>query len=209
MRWNRRRAQIFKWRKQTTVTWSTGCEQESRRKCKRVPSGLERKCVVVKKPMKANRKYTRAAHCPSTQCCPSCRSINPHYVYRSVRPSAGSAGGCPPPLAVAHRPVHQLRQQRPHLAVGETVILLHPPLSLVGVSIVMERGCQRNDSLADGYHHRRHQQPRPPGQHPTGGQGRVQPPNHNGDYDLVERPKVAATGTAQTKSRHDEEMLVE
>ena len=170
MRWNRRRAQIFKWRKQTTVTWSTGCEQESRRKCKRVPSGLERKCVVVKKPMKANRKYTRAAHCPSTQCCPSCRSINPHYVYRSVRPSAGSAGGCPPPLAVAHRPVHQLRQQRPH---------------------------------------RRHQQPRPPGQHPTGGQGRVQPPNHNGDYDLVERPKVAATGTAQTKSRHDEEMLVE
>ena len=28
------------------------------------------------------------------------------------------------------------------LAVGETVILLHPPLSLVGVSIWMERGCQ-------------------------------------------------------------------
>ena len=39
---------------------------------------------------------------------------------------------------------------RPRLAVGETVILLHPPLPLVGVSIWMERGCQSNDSLADG-----------------------------------------------------------
>ena len=28
------------------------------------------------------------------------------------------------------------------LAVGETVILLHPPLPLLGVSIGMERGCQ-------------------------------------------------------------------
>ena len=28
------------------------------------------------------------------------------------------------------------------LAVGETIILLHPPLPLVGVSIWMERGCQ-------------------------------------------------------------------
>ena len=38
----------------------------------------------------------------------------------------------------------------PDLAVGETVILLPPPLPLVGVSMVMERGCQQNDSLADG-----------------------------------------------------------
>ena len=37
------------------------------------------------------------------------------------------------------------------LAVGETVILLNPLLPLVGVSIVTVRGCQRNDSLADGY----------------------------------------------------------
>ena len=37
-------------------------------------------------------------------------------------------------------------------AVGETVILLHPPpLPLLGVSIGIKRGCQRNDSLADGY----------------------------------------------------------
>ena len=37
------------------------------------------------------------------------------------------------------------------LAVGESsVILLHPPAPLVGVSIGMERGCQYNDSLADG-----------------------------------------------------------
>ena len=35
-------------------------------------------------------------------------------------------------------------------AVGETVTLLHPPLILSGVSIGMERGCQHNDSLADG-----------------------------------------------------------
>ena len=34
---------------------------------------------------------------------------------------------------------------------GETVILLHPPLPLVGVSIVMETGCQQNDSLVRGY----------------------------------------------------------
>ena len=38
------------------------------------------------------------------------------------------------------------------LAVGETVILLHPPLPLhvVGVSIAMEKERQQNDSLADG-----------------------------------------------------------
>ena len=29
-----------------------------------------------------------------------------------------------------------------HLAAGETVILLHTPLPLVGVSIRIERGCQ-------------------------------------------------------------------
>ena len=37
------------------------------------------------------------------------------------------------------------------VAGGETVILLHPPLPLVGVSTVMDRGCQQNDCLADGY----------------------------------------------------------
>ena len=35
------------------------------------------------------------------------------------------------------------------LAVGETVILLHPPLPVLGVSIVMERGRPQNESLAD------------------------------------------------------------
>ena len=39
---------------------------------------------------------------------------------------------------------------RLHVAVGETVILLHPALSLVGVSIETMRECQQNDSLADG-----------------------------------------------------------
>ena len=42
------------------------------------------------------------------------------------------------------------------LAVGESsVILLHPPLLSVGVSIATMRGCQQNDSLADGDHCRR------------------------------------------------------
>ena len=36
------------------------------------------------------------------------------------------------------------------VAVGETVILLHPPPPLVGVSVAMERERQQNDSLADG-----------------------------------------------------------
>ena len=35
-------------------------------------------------------------------------------------------------------------------AVGETVMLLHPPPPLVGVSMRMERGCQQNGGLADG-----------------------------------------------------------
>ena len=39
-------------------------------------------------------------------------------------------------------------------AIGETVIQLHPPLPLVGVSIWTERRCQQNDSLADGYIYR-------------------------------------------------------
>ena len=34
-------------------------------------------------------------------------------------------------------------------APDETVILLHPPLPLVGVSIVMERERQQNDSLVN------------------------------------------------------------
>ena len=37
------------------------------------------------------------------------------------------------------------------LAVGETVILLHPPPPLVGVSIRMERERQQNGSLVNGY----------------------------------------------------------
>ena len=36
------------------------------------------------------------------------------------------------------------------MAVGETGILLHPPLHLVGVSIETMRECQQHDSLADG-----------------------------------------------------------
>ena len=42
---------------------------------------------------------------------------------------------------------------RAKVAPGETVALLHsapPCLSLLGVSVGMERGCQQNDSLAVG-----------------------------------------------------------
>ena len=41
-----------------------------------------------------------------------------------------------------------LDENTPILAVGETVILLHPPLPLVGVSIAIVRERQQNDSLA-------------------------------------------------------------
>ena len=43
-------------------------------------------------------------------------------------------------------------RQRVLLAVGKTVVLrpVSPPLPQAGVSIVMDRGCQQNDSLADG-----------------------------------------------------------
>ena len=44
-----------------------------------------------------------------------------------------------------------LLPNRARIAVGETVILLHPPLPLPGVSVGMERGCHQNDrTLADG-----------------------------------------------------------
>ena len=56
----------------------------------------------------------------------------------------------PPGLAVGLERVVGLLRPAPRLAIDETVILLHPPLPLVGVPIVMERGCQQNDSLVNG-----------------------------------------------------------
>ena len=35
-------------------------------------------------------------------------------------------------------------------AVGEAAVLLHPPLPSVGVSVWMERGCQRSDGTLAG-----------------------------------------------------------
>ena len=52
------------------------------------------------------------------------------------------------PWAVAN--AAPTRQGGPSLAVDETVILLHPPLPLAGVSIVMERERQHDDSLVNG-----------------------------------------------------------
>ena len=39
----------------------------------------------------------------------------------------------------------------PQIAVGETVSWWHPPVTLLGVSIWINRGCQQNDSLVNGY----------------------------------------------------------
>ena len=46
----------------------------------------------------------------------------------------------------------RIADSEPHgaCAVGEAVILLHPPLPSAGVSTRMERGRQQNDGLADG-----------------------------------------------------------
>ena len=41
-------------------------------------------------------------------------------------------------------------QHEAEIAVGETVILLHPPVPISGVSIGTNRGCHQHDSLADG-----------------------------------------------------------
>ena len=57
----------------------------------------------------------------------------------------GSSG---PVYSVQHsRARAEVRWQ---VAVGETVILMHPTLPSVGVSIGVKRGFLQNDSLADG-----------------------------------------------------------
>ena len=49
------------------------------------------------------------------------------------------------------QPAQQRERERgQRKAVGESVILLHPPLPLLGVSMWMERERQKNDSLANG-----------------------------------------------------------
>ena len=81
------------------------------------------------------------------------RYNSPHGETNGVAYADGPEG---PFVAVANLTCHGCECVCfPPLAVGETVILLPPPLPSVGVSIVMERGCQQNDSLADGYSDRR------------------------------------------------------
>ena len=73
-----------------------------------------------------------------------------------VRRTFVDSVGRPPLCATAqHRPA--AKRPREHFGVGrrkvavdETVILLHRPLPLVGVSIVMKRKRQQNDSLVNG-----------------------------------------------------------
>ena len=45
----------------------------------------------------------------------------------------------------------EVSSMRPRLAVGETVILLHPPLPLLGVSTGIQMGRQQSDSFVDGW----------------------------------------------------------
>ena len=53
------------------------------------------------------------------------------------------AGGVGVPLLLDRR--QRIREaQEPACTVGETVILLPPPLHLVGVSIVIQRGCRQH-----------------------------------------------------------------
>ena len=42
------------------------------------------------------------------------------------------------------------RGSQAHLAVGQAVILRHPPLHVARVSTRMERACTQTDSLTDG-----------------------------------------------------------
>ena len=50
-------------------------------------------------------------------------------------------------MVAGRKGITERKQPEPEqLAVGETVILLHPPLPVVVFSIVMQRGRQQNDS---------------------------------------------------------------
>ena len=63
---------------------------------------------------------------------------------------AAGRGALPRPPRRDHQIIEHRQSDRSRLAVDETVILLHPPLPLVSVSIVMERERQQIDSLVNG-----------------------------------------------------------
>ena len=75
-------------------------------------------------------------------------SKNPAQV-SFVGPLPPAPPPCPPPPPPA--PIPHFHCSGNQVAVGETVILLHPPLHLAAVSIWIERERQQNDILADGY----------------------------------------------------------
>ena len=65
-------------------------------------------------------------------------------IRRSISPSAASAKRSEPAqLAMVGRSLRNPAEVRSYLAGGETVILLHPPLPLVGVSIETMRECSK------------------------------------------------------------------
>ena len=69
--------------------------------------------------------------------------------YVVVRGVTDGVGEFARPAVSAGR-THSALQGAAGVAVDDTVVLLHPPLPLAGVSTVMERGCQQNDSLVNG-----------------------------------------------------------
>ena len=68
------------------------------------------------------------------------------------RPSSNHPVGrwLPPDSSRRRRSRCSSSARRARAAIDEAVTLLQPPLPLVGVSIVMERWCQQNDSLVNG-----------------------------------------------------------
>ena len=76
------------------------------------------------------------------------RALEPRHRPRPVRRDAVISIIVLPSAAAPQ--LQREKQFGSGIAVGETVILLHSPLTLVSVSIVMERGRQQNDSLANG-----------------------------------------------------------
>ena len=75
------------------------------------------------------------------------RSAVPGWPWtQPCRPTPAGRGCWSPSRTAGRRREPRGRAHR--LAVGETVILLHPPLSLLGVSIEARRECRQDDRLA-------------------------------------------------------------
>ena len=87
----------------------------------------------------------------------NCRALSQKGVLRLQLATDEQGGGPVVEINTTHlehsdkaKQAQQIQEVVAGVAVGETVILLHPPLPLGGVSIEMMRECQQHDSLANG-----------------------------------------------------------